>query len=197
MLKSLLRQVVWSWDAMMGCVIFCVASQFAERGLATWFLWGLAITATLGPDLVSFPVFMAVKKFTKVDAVSHRVYSHYPLLFLPGAVVLALGTNQYVGEYLSSSIVAGVVVVGVIVHFVHDAMEDQGLAWLAPFSTIRHQVLLWRPWVVAVPLQIHEQRISELRDGSGNEVEKRAESQPPLILFLVVLILCAAVVLLR
>lgn len=173
---QIFMRILFGWDVLIGIVIFLVSTWvfYAE---ATWMMLGVSVGATLLPDLISFPIFLCIKKFWDPSVLTHRQYSHYPVIFVPFMGGVAYLYAPAVG--LDAVHTSAVMCVGNSAHFLHDAMETQGYPIFLPFRKERYRFSL--PFKITfVSSYVYNRRIEELAEHSGNEFQKRKESVPPL-----------------
>lgn len=118
------------FDIGVGIFISLFASSLFETPLTPTLL-ALGVASALLPDIDM--LWFGINRLRGSRAQDHRSFTHYPLLYIPVALLL---------YFLFGGLVALVVALGVLTHLIHDTIGlGWGIAWLAPFSY--HKYRLW------------------------------------------------------
>lgn len=117
-------------DIGFGILLSIGASRFFDVPL-TPALLALGLISALLPDIDM--LWFGINRLLGSRQQDHRSFTHYPLLYIPaiGALYALFG-----------GLVASVVAAGAGLHLIHDTIGlGHGIAWLAPFSYRKYQIL--------------------------------------------------------
>ncbi len=147
-MKTLFFGIVFGIDMIIAMVIFLTLSLAFSKGWDISNLW-LAIMFAHLPD-IDMVVYLLIKQ--KLRLPSHWQVGHHPLIVIPCTLITVrlLTPDTY---YIA---MAGLGLVG---HFIHDAMSPTGFHFLSPFSWKRFRVKNYR--LVHIPLKTWYKRFQK------------------------------------
>ena len=119
---------MFSVDCAIGVIVFLVTSFcFHEPLTIEIFLFSIVMAHLPDFDLIPY---LMIRKTMRIP--SHWLVGHHPTII----VLLALNIAVFVGVIFNLNILylATIAIIDVLLHFVHDSIQSQGLHWLSPFS---------------------------------------------------------------
>jgi len=128
------------------------------------------------PD-VSMAIYPFCKKWaiSKFGIPSHRSLTHHPLLVIPAVVAVCYLLAPVLGYSISMFIVLAIS--NLLMHFIHDSIEPQGMHWISPFSWKRITLKNGFPQYVPedVWYKIHWEKEKKYGVSSRDEFTERAD----------------------
>jgi hypothetical protein len=114
-------------DCSIG-ILVCVIISYLFHQLLRFDVFAFSLVMAHFPD-ADFIFFLMVRNKMRIP--SHWIVGHHPVIIIPVAGIVAVITSNFLG--LDVWYVLSIAVLDVLLHFIHDSVQYQGLHWFSPF----------------------------------------------------------------